>query len=106
MGHTIYCPYGYYPETFIWQIIVFYNIQGGDIAGPISPKSTNKTFAISRFLAKILPVLISPKFFEIFFLSVINDVILRIDSPKSSLFNSNLIAFSKVTILDIIFYAF
>jgi hypothetical protein len=35
--------------------------QGGDIAGPILQKSPKKTYAISRFLAKILPVALSPK---------------------------------------------
>ena len=72
--------------------------RGPDIAGPISPK---KTYAISRFLDKILPVPIlpnvpiSPNFFEIYitnyFVDVMNDVIFIIEFPKFTLFNFYLI---------------
>ena len=59
-----------------------------------------KTHAISRFLAKILPVPISPIFLKIYisnyFLSVMNDVIFRIDFHKSSIFNFYLGAFERV----------
>jgi hypothetical protein len=65
--------------------------------GLISPK---KTYAISRFLANIFPVPISPNFFEIYisnyFVCVMNDVISRIKFPKATLINFCLIAFGEV----------
>ena len=72
----------------------YYTVQGRtDITGPISPKTT---YAISQFLAKILPVPISPNFFEIYiinyFVGVLNDVMLMIEFPKFTLSNFNLIA--------------
>jgi hypothetical protein len=83
------------PETrHKWRVFTLLNFYTG---GAISPK---ETYAISRFLAKILPVPISPIFFEIYIsnylLSVMNDVIFRIDFLKSSLFNFYLIAFGGV----------
>jgi hypothetical protein len=76
---------------------IYHAYTGGDIAGLLSPK---KTYAISRFLDKILPVSISPNFFEIYisdyFEGVMNDVILMIEFPKFTLFNFYLIAFCGV----------
>ena len=90
---------------------MYHNIQGEPSIAEFV-EIDEKTYAISRFLAKILPVpispngpiwqnlQISPNFLEIYisnyFLSVNNDVIFRIDFPKSSLFNFYLIAFRKV----------
>jgi hypothetical protein len=59
-----------------------------------------KTYAILRFLAKIILVPISPNFFEIYLtnylVGVIKDVIFRIEFPKSTFFNFYLIAFGGV----------
>jgi hypothetical protein len=70
---------------------------------PILPnvlKSPNLTYAISRFLAKIIPVPISPNFFEIYisnyFVCVMNDVTSRIEFRKSTLINFYLIEFDEV----------
>ena len=75
-------------------------IQRGDPISPNFPKSPKKTYAISRFLAKILPVPISPNFFEIYitnyFVGVMNDVILMIEFLKITLFKFDLIAFGGV----------
>ena len=64
--------------------------------GPRRKLVITSIYAISRFIAKILLVPISPKFFEIYisnyFLSVMNDVISGIDFPKSRIFNFYLIA--------------
>jgi hypothetical protein len=78
-------------------------IYTNNTVGPISPNLPNKTYAISRFLAKILSVSISSNepislnFFEIsitnYFLAVMNDVIFKIEFPKFTLFNFYLIAF-------------
>ena len=52
---------------------------GADIAVPISPKIT---YAITKFVSQILPVPISPNFFEIYvtiyFVGVMNGVIFKI----------------------------
>jgi hypothetical protein len=81
------------PNFYSETKFCYYLLQGK----AISPK---QTYAISRFLAKIFPVPISPKFFEIYiknyFKGVINDVILKIDFPKFTLFNFNLTAFGGV----------
>ena len=67
--------------------------------GPIS-SNLPKTYAISRFLAKILPVPISPNFFEIYitnyFVGGMNDVILMILFSKCTFFTFYLIAFGGV----------
>ena len=65
-----------------------------------------KSYAISRFLAKIISVPISPKmpniadFFEIsitnYFVGVTNDLIFKIEFLKFTLFNFYLIAFCGV----------
>jgi hypothetical protein len=55
-----------------------------------------KTYTISGLLAKIIPVTISPNFYEIYitnyFVGVMNDVILMIESPKLTLFYFYLIS--------------
>ena len=52
---------------------------------PNLPKSAKQTYAISRCLAKIIPVPISPIFLEFYiknyFVGVINDVIFKIEFP-------------------------
>ena len=68
--------------------------------GAISPNLPKKTYAFSRFSAKILPVSISLKFFEIYisnyFVCVMNDVISRIEFLKYTLINFYLIAFGEI----------
>jgi hypothetical protein len=63
-------------------------------------QNRRKTFAISQFLAEILPVPISLIFSEIYitnyFVGVMNDVILMIEFYKFTLFNFYLIAFGGV----------
>jgi hypothetical protein len=63
-------------------------------------KSPKKTWVTSRFLAKILPMPISPNFLEIYptnyFMGVMNDVIFSIELPKSTFFKFYLISFGEV----------
>ena len=47
-------------KTFCEKLRKATSYRGDDIAGPISSNLPKKTYAISRFLAQILPVLISP----------------------------------------------
>jgi hypothetical protein len=60
----------------------------------------NRRKKSTQFLAKILPVPISPNFFEIhisnYFVCVMNDITSKIEFPKSTLINFYLIAFSGV----------
>ena len=65
-----------------------------------------KTYVISRFVVKILPVPISLNSLEIYIsnylLSVMNDVIFKIDFPKSSLSTLILLALVEYLILRIL----
>jgi hypothetical protein len=81
-------------------------IQGGRYRRPKIDNFPKKTYAISRFLDKILlvpippNVPISPNVLKIYiknnFVGVMNDVILMIEFLKFTLSNFNLIAFDGV----------